>query len=72
MQAEECRAAFKRLFPTRAAAAAFLGYNERTIRRWQSGELPVPMTVAKLTAVMIRREMPPAIVDNEWMREMGL
>ena len=72
MQAEECRAAFKRLFPSRAAAAAFLGYNERTIRRWQSGELPVPVTVAKLTAVMIRRDMPPAQVDNEWMREMGL
>lgn len=72
MQAEECRAAFKRLFPSRAAAAAFLGYDERTIRRWYYGELPVPMPVAKLTALMIRRDLTPDAVNEDWMREMGL
>ncbi len=72
MQAKECRAAFKRLFPSRAAAAAFLGYNERTVRRWQSGELPVPIPVSKLTAIMIRERYTPDEINHYWMREMGL
>lgn len=72
MQAEECRAAFKRLFQTRAEAARFLGYDERTIRRWFSGDLPVPVPVSKLTATMISRDLSAHDINNDWMREMGL
>ncbi len=72
MQAEECREAFKRLFPSREAAARFFGKDERTVRRWQAGDWPVPASVAKLTAVMIRLDLTPERVDDEWMREMGL
>jgi hypothetical protein len=38
-------AALDRLGLTQVGAARLFGYDERTIRRWASGELPVPRII---------------------------
>jgi hypothetical protein len=38
---------------TQSEAGNFLGYDQRTVRRWLSGELPVPRIVALLLEIMM-------------------
>lgn len=54
--------AIDRLGLSQRAAGAFLGVDERTSRRWVSGESTVPESVAKLLRLMIRMNVKPADV----------
>lgn len=51
--------AIDRLGLSQRAAGAFLGVDERTSRRWVSGESTVPESVAKLLRLMIRMKIRP-------------
>jgi DNA-binding transcriptional regulator YiaG len=41
------------------AAGAFLGVDERTSRRWVSGDSAIPESVSKLLRLMIRLKLEP-------------
>lgn len=51
--------AIGRLGLSQRAAGAFLGVDERTSRRWVSGESPIPEMAAKLLRLMIRLKLKP-------------
>ena len=51
--------AIDRLGLSQRAAGRFLGVEERTSRRWISGESAVPESVAKLLRLMIARKINP-------------
>ena len=64
MTADEYRAALDALGLTQAGAGHFLGYNERTSRRWADGELEVPLVVEKFLRLMLARHIKPDQVDR--------
>lgn len=41
------------------SAAKFLGVDERTSRRWISGEAPIPEATAKLLRLMVKLKLDP-------------
>jgi hypothetical protein len=45
-------------------AAEFLGFDPRTSRRWISGELAVPKTVAMLLELMVKLKVTPDWAEN--------
>jgi hypothetical protein len=45
-------------------AAEFLGFDPRTSRRWISGELVVPKTVAMLLELMVKLKVTPDWAEN--------
>jgi hypothetical protein len=45
-------------------AAEFLGFDPRTSRRWISGELAVPKTVAMLLELMVKLKVRPDWAEN--------
>lgn len=45
-------------------AAEFLGFDPRTSRRWISGELAVPKTVAMLLELMVKLKVTPDLAEN--------
>jgi DNA-binding transcriptional regulator YiaG len=51
--------AIDRLGLSQRAAGAFLGVDERTSRRWVSGDSAIPESVAKLLRLMIRLKIKP-------------
>lgn len=51
--------AIDRLGLSQRAAGAFLGVDERTSRRWVSGDSAIPESVAKLLRLMIRLKLKP-------------
>lgn len=54
--------AIDRLGLSQRAAGAFLGVDERTSRRWVSGDSAVPESAAKLLRLMIRLKLSPSEV----------
>jgi hypothetical protein len=47
---------------TQVSAGRFFGYDERTARRWATGELPVPIAVAYLLELMEAFDLTPDAV----------
>lgn len=63
MTANQYRTAIEKLGLSQRGAAAFLGVDERTSRRWALDEIPVPDSVAKLLRLMVRLKLKPEDVD---------
>jgi transcriptional regulator with XRE-family HTH domain len=53
------RAAIEKLGLSQRAAAAFLGVDERTSRRWALDEAQIPESVAMLLRLMVRLKLTP-------------
>jgi DNA-binding transcriptional regulator YiaG len=53
------RTAIEKLGLSQRGAAAFLGVDERTSRRWALGEAQIPQSVAMLLKLMIRLKLKP-------------
>jgi transcriptional regulator with XRE-family HTH domain len=70
MPADEYRDTIKRLGLTQAGAGRFLGVTEVTSRRWATGRVLVPQTVAKLLSLMVALKLTPEKVD-EWLENAG-
>jgi transcriptional regulator with XRE-family HTH domain len=51
--------AIERLGLSQRSAGEFLGVNERTSRRWVSGQSPVPISVEKLLRLMLKLGIDP-------------
>lgn len=51
--------AIDRLGFSQRSSAAFLGVNERQVRRWVANEARIPESVAKLLRLMIRLKLAP-------------
>lgn len=62
MTKDEYRDAIGRLGLTQVGAARFLGVNEKTSRRWASGESDIPRTVAVVLWLMLRFKVKPESV----------
>lgn len=54
--------AIKKLDLSQRSSAAFLGYDERQIRKWVAGEARIPHPVAMLLRLMIELQLTPAQV----------
>lgn len=59
MTAVQYRTAIEKLGLSQRGAAAFLGVDERTSRRWALGEAQIPGSVALLLRLMIRLKLTP-------------
>lgn len=59
MTANQYREAIKRLSLSQRGAAAFLGVDERTSRRWAADDAEIPESAAKLLRLMIRLKLKP-------------
>jgi len=59
MTSSKFKAALSKLNLTQARAAAWLGVDERTVRRWIAGEQAVPKTVAMLIVLTIESRFEP-------------
>lgn len=57
MTPDEFRTALERLGLTQIGAARFLGLDERTLRRYATGEKPVPRTVEMILRIAERLGM---------------
>ena len=62
MNGAELREVIKRLGLSQVGLAAFLGYDDLSIRRWIADRHPVPVTVEMLLRVMIRKKLSPDFV----------
>jgi len=63
MTAARYKKVIKSLGLSQRKAAKFIGVNERTSRRYASGEWPVPRATAMLLAVMEHRGIKPQRVE---------
>lgn len=59
MTALQYRASIEKLGLSQRGAAAFLGVDERTSRRWALGEAQIPESVSLLLKLMIRLKIKP-------------
>jgi len=59
MTPDQFRDALARLDLSQVGAARLFGYDERTARRWASGELPVPAAVAICLRLMLKFKVTP-------------
>jgi hypothetical protein len=59
MTPDQYRKAYDRLGLTQVGVARFLGYDERTSRRWAAGDLPIPKHVEILLRIMLAYEIRP-------------
>lgn len=59
MTADQFRADLDHLGLTQVACARFLDTTDRTVRRWATGEQPVPRSVVLLFGVMKRYGLKP-------------
>lgn len=57
MTGEEYREIIADLGLTQAAAASFLGIDERTARRWIANDHPIPLAVELLLHVMAKKKL---------------
>jgi hypothetical protein len=64
MTKDDYRAALVVFDLTQAAAARFFRVNERTSRRWASGQQDVAPVVERQIRMMLRYELSPAAVDH--------
>lgn len=64
MRADELVSSLERIGLPKRAAARFLHVDERTVRRWASGDLAVPVPVAMLLALMIETGSTPERVTS--------
>jgi DNA-binding transcriptional regulator YiaG len=62
MDQDQFRFALDKLGLTQVGAAHLLNVNERTLRRWATGDQPVPLAVAYLLAIMIRHKITPEML----------
>jgi transcriptional regulator with XRE-family HTH domain len=62
MKAEEYRQALKKLGLTQEGAAALVGSDPRTGRRWATGERSVPPPMATLVRLLLKRPELVAVV----------
>jgi len=58
MTSPEFRAALSRVGHTQRGFAAYVGANERTVRRWAEGEQDIPKWVAVMLVLMERLKLP--------------
>lgn len=65
MKPAEFTNTIKHLGLSQVGAAAFLCVNDRTVRRWVSGDMPVPRVVELLLLVMVEKEVKPADIRLE-------
>lgn len=59
MTQTQYREAIAKLGLSQRGAAAFLGVDERSSRRWAAGDAAIPEAVAKLLRLMIRLKIKP-------------
>ncbi len=59
MSPKQYAEAIDRLGLSQRAAGRFLGVEERTSRRWISGESAIPESVAKLLRLMVQMKLKP-------------
>jgi transcriptional regulator with XRE-family HTH domain len=64
MTPNQYRAAIKKLGLSQRQAGSFLGVDERTSRRYASGEVDIPHATALLLQLMVRLELTPEGVAN--------
>jgi DNA-binding transcriptional regulator YiaG len=62
MTEEEFQRTLRKLELSTAAAARLVGVNERTVRRWWSGEAPVPAPVERFLRYLHRAKISPIAV----------
>ena len=55
----QLRSAIERLGLSQEGLGRFLGVQGRSVRRWISGEWPVPKPVAKLLRLMVKLDITP-------------
>ena len=66
MTADEYRTILKRLSLTQGGAAAFLGVNAVTSRRWATGRADIPQSAEMLLRLMVAMKLTPEKVQ-EWL-----
>jgi DNA-binding transcriptional regulator YiaG len=71
MTAEEFRAAIDEIGLSQVQAARMLNANERTARRWASGEIDIPTPVAIVLRLMLRYRISPRTVRRLWDPDSG-
>lgn len=59
MTPTQFRAAIAKLELSQVRAAQFLGYTDKTVRRWIAAEHPIPESAAKLLRLMVRLGLKP-------------
>jgi hypothetical protein len=59
MTGDDYRHAIDHLGMTQVGSARFFGVNDKTPRRWISGEHPIPCAVSMLLRVMVRHHLTP-------------
>lgn len=59
MTPQQYQAAIDRLGLSQRASAAFLGINERQVRKWLAGEARIPHATARLLRLMVKLEIAP-------------
>lgn len=65
MTPEKFQAAIEKLGLSQVKAARLFGYNERTTRRWASGEDPVPRIIEIVLWLMIKFKVRPTDLPEE-------
>lgn len=68
MSADEYRNTLKSLGLTQVGAAAFLGVNGVTSRRWATGKANIPQATTMLLRLMLAMKLSPEKV-KEWLAE---
>ena len=64
MTPAEYRTAIQALGLSQVAAGRWLDVDPRTSRRWASGDVPVPESVAKLLRLAVARGLTPETIDR--------
>jgi DNA-binding transcriptional regulator YiaG len=62
MSAEEFKDLLRRLNLSQSAAARLLGVNDRTVRRWASGDTPILPVAARFVRYLARAKISPITV----------
>jgi DNA-binding transcriptional regulator YiaG len=62
MTVEDLHATLSKLNLSTGAASRLLGVNDRTVRRWWSGDAPVPAPAERFLRYLARRQISPISV----------
>jgi hypothetical protein len=65
MTLDEYQSALTRLGLSQVGAARLFGYNERTSRRWATGEQPIPRVVEIVLWLILKFKVKPEDIPNE-------
>ena len=71
MNGTEYGRALERLGLSQVGAARLLGVNDRTSRRWIANEVPIPLSVAVMLQLIIKRRIETDYVQAITDREMA-